>query len=84
MSAVYLLNHVRELDEEASEVKCVGIYSSEVKAQAAIARLAMQPGFADYPERFEIDSYELDEDNWTEGFVSSDDPTWGSPWKDNS
>ena len=69
MSVVYLLNHVRDLDDEVSEVKCIGIYSSEDSARAAVARLTKQPGFRDYPDGFEIDSYELDEDQWSEGFV---------------
>jgi hypothetical protein len=29
-----------------------------------------RPGFADEPECFSVDAYALDEDNWTDGFVT--------------
>lgn len=72
MENVYVLHHVREDDEYGDDAKLIGVYRTEAKATAAIERLISQPGFRDYPQGFEIDSYELDEDNWTEGFGVSD------------
>jgi homoserine kinase type II len=66
---VYLLWHVHQLDNDDDE-KLIGIYSSPATANAAIARLRTQPGFRDLPEGFEMEAYELDEDHWTEGFVT--------------
>ena len=66
MERAYLLQHERS---DAEDVKVIGVYSSELEAMAAIERLANQPGFRDYPDGFSIDAYELNRDNWTEGFV---------------
>lgn len=65
---VFLLAHVYECNGE-EDFKLIGIYSSEIEARAAIERIKVQPGFRDYPEGFHIDRYQVDEDNWTEGFV---------------
>ena len=66
MELAYLLQHERP---DAEDVKVIGVYSSQLEAEAAIKRLSKQPGFRDYLGGFTIDAYELDQDNWTEGFV---------------
>jgi len=68
MERVYILHHVRRDDEYGDDAKLIGVYRTEEKAKEAIERLSPQPGFRDHPEGFQIDPYELDEDNWTEGF----------------
>jgi homoserine kinase type II len=65
---VYLLWHAHNLDEE-EEVKLLGVYSSEQKAEKARERARSLPGFRDYPENFHIDRYAVDRDHWTEGFI---------------
>jgi hypothetical protein len=71
MTTVYVLWHVYELNPlEEEESKLIGIYSSQEKAQHAIARLRSQPGFRDYPNGFIIDQATLDTDDWKEGFAS--------------
>ena len=67
MDRAYLLQHENALNED---VKVIGLYSSEASAKGAVERLRAQPGFSDYPDGFSIDLYELDEDHWSEGFVS--------------
>ena len=47
----------------------IGIYSSEAAARAAIERLRTKPGFANFPQGFQIHPRQLDSDSWTEGFV---------------
>ena len=37
-------------------------------AQDAVTRIVTQPGFANFPDGFHIDEYEMDKDHWTEGF----------------
>ena len=75
MKVAFLLEHVHSL-AGGEEVKTIGIYSSRVEAEAAVARLACQPGFADAPsvvddgDGFYISKYEIDRDNWGEGFVT--------------
>ena len=70
MEKVFILHHERpETDKIVEDVKLIGAYSTEEAALAAIARLVVQPGFRDYPDHFSIDSYPIDMDHWTEGFV---------------
>ena len=67
MTSVYVLQHSYLDGVGAEEAKCIGIYSSRRRAQAASRRLSRQPGFRDLPNNFHIDSYVLDMDHWTEG-----------------
>lgn len=66
---VYVLHHIRRDDEYGDDAKLIGVYRSQEAINAAMDRLAGQPGFRDYPEGFSTDAYELDEDHWREGFV---------------
>lgn len=66
---VFVVHHVHDLGDD-EDAKLVGVYSSEPAAQAAIARLSRQPGFRDTPSGFHVDRYTVDEDQWTEGFVT--------------
>jgi hypothetical protein len=68
MSVAFPLWHVRRDDEYADDAKLIGIYSSDEEARAAIARLADQRGFRDYPAGFQFEPYEINKDHWTEGF----------------
>jgi hypothetical protein len=78
---VYVLHHSHILEEDDIEdVKLIGVYSTEEAARAAVVRLDAMPGFSETPkllteddeprEGFEITPYDLDEDGWTEGFVT--------------
>ena len=73
MTSVHLLMHVRSDDEDGESAKMIGVYSTQEAANAAIERLKMQPGFTEHPNGFHIDQYELDQDNWSEGFISWDE-----------
>jgi hypothetical protein len=70
MDKVHVLHHVNEKLPGEEDVKLIGVYSSRAKAEEAIRRLALQPGFREAIEGFEITTYQLDKDNWTEGFVT--------------
>lgn len=70
MDTAYVLHHVRPDDEHGDDAKLIGIYSSQSRAEAAIARVRQVAGFCDYPAGFTIDAYRLDEDQWREGFGS--------------
>jgi homoserine kinase type II len=69
MGTVYLLWYVREWDEGEDTELFIGVYQTEADAKEAIERLREQPGFVAYPEGFEIHSYEIGKDHWTEGFA---------------
>jgi hypothetical protein len=70
---VYLLQHSYPLDNDADEVKLIGVYSTAELAEKAAGRYKTLPGFRDHPDGFSIDRYEVDKDHWTEGFISSDE-----------
>ncbi|MCO5165170.1 MAG: hypothetical protein M9894_02225 [Planctomycetes bacterium] len=65
-----MLQHVHEFEDGSESVKLIGVYSTLRRAGAAKKRLSRQPGFCDLPQGFTIDEYEVDQDNWTEGFVT--------------
>ena len=77
---VHVVQHVRPaLEPDGAEaVKFIGVYSSDAHARAAIERLRVQPGFCDWPDGFHVEPYTLDEDSWTEGFVT----VWHPPSPD--
>jgi len=68
---VFVLQHVHQFDDGAEDVKFIGVYSSRQNAEAAIRRLSQQPGFCNTPDGFSTDSYSLDADHWTEGYVTA-------------
>jgi hypothetical protein len=70
--------HVHGVDGDSDE-KLLGIYSSEENAKRRIESARGLPGFADTPDGFEIATYELDGDEWLEGFEAWDGvdvPAW--------
>jgi len=70
MTEVFVLQHVHAMESNSEDVKMIGVYSTEASATQAIARLSSQPGFKDSPDDFHISRYVIDEDHWTEGYIS--------------
>ena len=70
MIKVYVLQHIHVMDDGAEDVKLVGVYSTWENAQAAIKRLGQAPGFLDAPAGFHIDEYQVDRDQWVEGYTT--------------
>jgi len=69
---VYILWHVHEDNdlENGQDIKLIGVYSSNEKAEKALFRAKELDGFKDYQDGFEISKYKLDRDGWTSGFVT--------------
>ena len=72
---VYLLQHSYEYeiyeDIKAEETKIIGIYSSREKAEEVKEKSKMKKGFCRFSDDcFYIDAYEVNQDNWTDGFVT--------------
>jgi len=68
---VYILHHVHQAaNGDDEDIKLIGVYSSETAASDAVARLKLKPGFRDHPQGFHVERYEVDRDQWTEGFIS--------------
>jgi hypothetical protein len=57
-------------EEDGDDLKILGAYSTKQKAQERLPRSRGLPGFRDEPDCFLVDQYTLDEDRWTEGFVT--------------
>jgi hypothetical protein len=57
---VYVATHLRS-DEEVERRKILGIFSSEQNALQVIDELAEGVSASDYPDLFQVDSYELDD-----------------------
>jgi hypothetical protein len=70
MASVFVLQHVHSQAHGVEDVKFIGVYSSREKAEAAVARLRSQHGFADAPDGFHIDEYRVDQDHWIEGYAT--------------
>ena len=71
--SVFLLWHRHEGDEEG---KLLGVYSSAASAQRRRDHAKSLPGFRLFPEDFVIDEYEMDQDQWTEGFAIATADGW--------
>ncbi|MGC2777911.1 MAG: hypothetical protein WA418_19970 [Bradyrhizobium sp.] len=73
MGRIFLLWHMRPitdgLDENDTDDKLIGVYSSAAKADEARKRKLQFAGFRDYPDYFHVDEYEVDKDAWSEGFI---------------
>ncbi|WP_343534937.1 hypothetical protein [Pedobacter sp.] len=69
---VYLLWHVHEDKdlEHGQDIKLIGVYTSNEKAEKALFRAKRLDGFKDHQDGFEISEYKLDRDEWTSGFVT--------------
>ena len=67
---VYVVHHVHEFENGADDVKLIGVYSSSKKANLAVDYLKGKVGFSAYPEGFHVQKFELNKEQWTEGFVT--------------
>lgn len=65
----FLLWYIKNRDTAKEDELLIGVYDSEVEAEAAIERLKGKPGFVDAPQGFEIHRYEVNRDGWTQGFI---------------
>jgi hypothetical protein len=71
---VYVLQHLRPIDDDHEDAKLIGVFSSEEAGKAAIAELLTRPGFAEHPDGFHIDRYEVDHICWADGFTTISAP----------
>ncbi len=65
---VFVVRHVHEFDDGTEDVKLIGVYSTEERANAAVGRLTEHAGFRDTPKGFSVDRYPVDKDHWLGGF----------------
>lgn len=67
-NTVFYLSHEYYDGVEYDYITNLGVYSTPEKAKEAIEKYKKQQQFAMHPLSFNIDEYELDKDNWIEGF----------------
>ncbi len=69
---IFLLWHTHDLTDSYGihkEVKLIGVFSSEEKANEAIGQVKDQEGFRDFPiSCFQIDKSKIDQPSWADGF----------------
>lgn len=62
-------------DEESGDnVKLLGVYSSDEHARERIRQAQRLPGFIDEPNCFMVTQYQVDEDHWSDGYITIPDP----------
>jgi len=74
---MFLLQHSYEYeiceDIKTDNTKIIGIYNSQEKAEEVKKKYMTKKGFNRFSEEnFYIDEYEVNQDNWTEGFTTWD------------
>jgi len=72
MQSIFLLwhTHIDVKLDGGEDIKLIGVYSTEDLAHKALLRFLNTKGFKDYPDGFEISEYKLDQDHWTNGFIT--------------
>ncbi|MBR1374834.1 MAG: hypothetical protein IJ566_01960 [Cardiobacteriaceae bacterium] len=65
---VYILWHYYETENYDDVIKLLGIFSSYELAKEAEERCKKLPGFKSLPYYFDIDAYQINQMQWTEGF----------------
>jgi hypothetical protein len=66
---IYMLWFEQEQEDAADIELLIGLYETEEQAKAAIDRHKSMPGFADYPQGFNIYERELGVEGWVDGFI---------------
>jgi len=67
VESVFVVQHSYVVGE-CEEIKFIGVYKSRKDAEETVKRLRTLPGFRDKADGFSIDKYEVNVDQWGEGF----------------
>jgi hypothetical protein len=70
MQYVYLVHHTHVISRNNEDVKLIGVFSSEEKAQEIVKKYENISGFKESKKGFNIDKYQIDAECWTEGFCT--------------
>ena len=63
MSTVYMLRHAIPIEDDATEDKMIGFFSSFAATEQAIAQLRKAEGFCGHPNDFVVSDYEIQNDS---------------------
>jgi len=67
---VFLVRHTREIYDGIDDIKFIGVYSTEEKAQLAIEHAKTLPGFKETQDGFHVEGLLLNRSDWLSGFVT--------------
>ena len=73
MTIVYEVGYARELSDDVTDVKFVGVFSTREKADEAFEAVKTHPPYSRYPECLYVMDVEVDIDHWTYGFFTPED-----------
>ena len=74
MNRVFLLWHHYTDDPDDDNAKLLGVYSSEeIAERRRDEKYKKLPGFSHGDGEFIIDSYQIDQDQWNEGFFRTNE-----------
>jgi hypothetical protein len=62
-------NELSVAEDEGDDVKLLGVYSSQARAEQRRSGARKLPGFRDEPECFQISAYKIDHDEWPESYA---------------
>ena len=54
--------------DDTTDVKFIGVYSNRGSADKAVERLRAKSGFCRFPNGFSVDTMQLDQTSWEDGF----------------
>ena len=67
-NSVYVLYHTRVDSFGCDNDKCLGVFSSLEEVEKGKQYALKQKGFKDYPDGFSAVEYEINKQEWLEGF----------------
>jgi len=71
MKSAFLLFHTHHMPDGTDDDKILGVYSSrQVAEERRDTKYRLLPGFREPDGEFVIDEYQVDQDNWEEGFIT--------------
>lgn len=68
LNSVYVLYHTRTDASGNENDKCLGVFSSLAEVDKAKNHALTQKGFKDFPDGFAAVEYEINKQEWLEGF----------------
>lgn len=68
LNTVYVLYHTRVDAFGNDNDKCLGVFSDLTEVEKAKQYALQQKGFKDYPDGFSAVEYEINKQEWLEGF----------------
>jgi hypothetical protein len=57
-------------EQDGDDLKLLGVFFSEERADACVARARVLPGVRDEPDCFLVAAHAVDQEEWTERYVS--------------